>query len=185
MLARFNSKAVKVSYRPSCVHVAIMCATLALASCAVSSEEEHIGDDTVYVSHERYAQLYRETIADFPHPLPEGVTFPPEPPYEPNLTGEGNGPGTAYLYWECAWEHVYLESDSETDRAEAMTHMRSLHYTEWGSQYIEDPDGIWDATLDKAELGDLTELRSFYDGGCVFYREANGIPHSDAALEMM
>ena len=66
-----------------------------------------------------------------------------------------------------------------------MTHMRSLHYTEWGSQYIEDPDGIWDATLDKAELGDLTELRSFYDGGCVFYREANGIPHSDAALEMM
>ena len=141
--------------------------------------------DTVYVSHERYAQLYRETIADFPHPLPEGVTFPPAPPYEPNFTGEGNGPGTAYMYWNCAWEHVYLDTQSESDKTQAMEQKRQLQHTEWGTENIEDPDGIWDETLDAAELGDPSGLCSFYDGDCFFYRESNDIPHSDAALEVI
>ena len=129
-------------------------------------------DAEEYVDHDEYVLLYREAVADFPERLPEGVTFPADPPpFEDGLIGAGNGAGMAYFHWNCAWMDVYLSaSPGDPLRAEALAELRRWPGTEWAVEFYDDPGGVWDATLDKAELGDLTTLRGFYEADCAYYR---------------
>lgn len=129
--------------------------------------------DSAVVNSATYVELYKETVSDFPEPLPDGVRFPSDPPPMEGDIGRGNAAGAAYFFWVCSWEDVYLRGD---DRAEtAMEHLRAFPTTAWGSQYLEDPENGWGGVLDAAELGDLTELRSFFQSDCEFYRsESSG-----------
>lgn len=141
-----------------------------LSACA----QKPAGESTQhgFVGEARYEALYRKTIANFPEKLPEGVTFPAKPPVLGGSIGVGNAAGAAYFFWNCSWEDRYLNSPSPRVQAEAMTQMRRFEETSWGAKYYDDPDGVWPKILKQAELGDPSELNSFYQSDCKFYRNS-------------
>lgn len=147
--------------------LAIWGVAMTLASCAVPGSTESEG----VVDSAKYVELYQETVADFPEKMPDGVGFPEEPPAMSGDIGIGNAAGAAYFQWNCAWTDVYLTDDDPDVRAEAMEQLERFPHTEWGMNYLEDPDGIWDGWLQAAVLGDLTPLRETYETGCDYYRE--------------
>jgi len=144
-------------------------ASLLLAVTACSSPAEP--DQQRIVDSDQYVALYREVVEDFPEELPEGIELPDEPPALEGDIGRGNAAGAAYFYWNCSWEDVYLNAPDADAKAKAMEQMRKLPSTDWALTYWTDPDGVWTKLLDAAELGDLTELRQFYESDCAFYRD--------------
>lgn len=135
-------------------------------SCSAPSSTESDG----VVDSARYVELYREAVADFPEKMPDGVGFPEDPPRLSGEIGIGNAAGAAYFHWNCAWMDIYLTSDDQSLRDEAMHELERLPHTEWAMRYLEDPEGIWSSVLQAAELGDLSEFRAFYEMDCQYYR---------------
>ncbi|MEJ1088462.1 hypothetical protein WDU99_09055 [Microbacterium sp. Mu-80] len=147
-------------------------ATIAMATTGCAQGEA--AEIANIVDSDTYVELYQETVVSFPEHLPDGMTFPDTPPPMEGEIGRGNAAGAAYFYWVCAWEDIYLTKTDSSTRQTAMDAMRKFPQTEWGSRYYDDPDNVWGATLDAAELGDLTELRAFHESDCSFYRTGDG-----------
>lgn len=153
--------------------VALTLTLAATTACSGSHENHTVGTERVLTSKE-YVELYQQIVASFPQELPTGVTLPDEPPHMDGNIGDGNAGAVAYFFWNCAWEDVYLSSQDPEAQATAMDNMRTFQSTDWALAHYSDPDGIWDKALDAAELGDLTQLRGWYDSDCGYYREVEG-----------
>lgn len=134
-----------------------------LASC---SSDENGGD---FLTWEQKNAEYKDAVADFPYPLPAGVSFPPESPGEQeggSLYGKGLGEGDAWFFWECAHQRNFLESN-EPNPQEATTSLDLLNKftdTEWYKKHVEDPEKNYNKALTSARLGDTTRLLEYYNG---------------------
>jgi hypothetical protein len=141
--------------------------TSLLAGCAGhSSREAKPGAE--FVGEDAYQARYRAVVKSFPEKMPPGATFPPSaPPLEPGAQAQlSGGDAEAYFEWRCAWEAVYLSTTDEASKSEAMRQLRRWPHTTWARDWYEDPSGIWDDTLDAAELGDVSGLAEFDKSDC-------------------
>jgi len=162
------------------VRTRIITVTATLAACLVAvtgcsskaAQTQPSSGDKV-IDSAKYIALYQKTIAHFPEPMPNGITFPSDPPAMQGQIGIGNAAGMAYFYWNCSWEDVYLNGTDQTLKAKALTQMKKFPNTSWGSKYYDDSSGIWVDVVKKASLGDLSELQQFYDSDCSYYRQVN------------
>jgi len=124
---------------------------------------------------------YDQTVEDFPYPLPDGVTFPaqvqqPDPSGPSVIYQKGSGLVQAYQFWECSWEQVALDSQgNDQDRVnKALDELEQGLNSIYRTQYVEDPDGGWKSTIDKARLGDFGIFSEFYQSDCGWYRMETG-----------
>lgn len=134
---------------------------LLLSSCAPTAQTagEH---PQGFMGPEQYQREYEDTIENFPETLPDGFEFVPTPSPPQGDIAVSLGTAEAYFQWNCAWMEQYLADPNE----EAMKQLRRFPHTTWATENYEDPDGIWDETLDEAELGDLSTLREFAETDC-------------------
>jgi len=157
-----------VRARLTAVVAMFACCLVATTACSPSSPS----DDQRVINSKEYLALYKDVAANFPEHLPPGVVLPADPPPMEGDIGRGNAAAAAYFYWSCAWEDVYLNGTDPTTKSTAMAQLRKFPTTEWALTYWTDPDGVWPKLLDVAQLGDLTDLRQFYESDCIYYRQS-------------
>jgi hypothetical protein len=150
-----------------CASVMVPPILLALTACVPSYDPaDHSESSDNIITTEEYQEEYGKAVADFPEQLPEGFVFDKEPPPLEGDIVRNTGTGAAYFQWYCAWGKVYLTTQAPEQKSDAMKELRKWPKTEWALKNFEDPDGLWDQMLDAAELGDLSDLKSFYAGDC-------------------
>ncbi|WP_147374376.1 hypothetical protein [Microbacterium sp. AG238] len=144
---------------------------MAVSGCSSEEPEARSG----VLTNAEYVSSYQKIAREFTQELPEGVSLPETPPaLDGDNIGEGNAAAGAYFFWSCAWQDVYLSSADPVARATALAELREFPRTDWALRYWDDPGDVWGATLDAAELGDLTDLRAFYEADCGHYRSEVG-----------
>ncbi|WP_157834236.1 hypothetical protein [Leucobacter sp. PH1c] len=129
------------------------------------------GTETRFISAREWTAEYERTVASFPERLPEGFQFAEHPSPPRGQIAESLGEAEAYFQWYCAWLGLALESSDSAVRAEGMTQLRRFPETSWAVDHLEDPDGVWEQTLESAELGDLGGLAEFHRTDCVLGAE--------------
>lgn len=148
-------------------------ALLALSACAPAPTAEGRQRFTGWAG---VVEEFDETLANFPeeYPFPEGVDPHPSledlaegPTSDTELYERGNGVGHAYMYWECAWMTVAMESPAGADRDEALAMLRRGLDSEFQKNHVDDPGKVWENdVLGAAELGDFSLFSEFYASDC-------------------
>lgn len=154
-------------------------ATGSLSSCAAgpaASTAAGSSADAV-TSGEAPGALAAET-ADFPQPLPDGVSWPDELPRHLSSDRANMEPGVpramVSFYWLCAWEDAYLkasesgESNAQADSLDMVARFLELPFY---AEHYDDPDRLWyNNVVVRARNGDDAGVRSdvaqcdyFYD----------------------
>lgn len=92
-----------------------------MVACAPFASDAGSGGE-VWIDEQEYIEIYQEFVTDFPEPMPDGITFPEEPPdLGPNMIGLGNAEGAAYFFWNCAWMDVYLTDTDPATKEQDLT----------------------------------------------------------------
>jgi len=155
----------------------IVAAALALASCAPTPTTETSTTDGVAtrVSPETYQKIYRESIETFGEPLPAGIDFPAQARADGDML-DVQAEAEAFFYWRCAWVAEYLEHYDKptTSTAEAVA-MLSKNWTslQFARDHVAAHDTWNNEIFGAAELGDLANLREYFDGTCTWYETVN------------
>lgn len=148
---------------------AAVTSSVLLAGCSAPvAQPEQAG----FIGPEEYLAEYQAAIADFPEPMPSDIPFP-SAPAPLNGTAEASvGEAQAYFLWACAWEDKLLNSEDPAEKELAIEQISHFSSTSWAKVHYQDPDGIWKNMAAKAALGDVSEVRSSFDGDCIYYQEA-------------
>ena len=144
---------------------AVVVASTAAVSCSSGSSDSFLTWDQMNAE-------YRTTVASFPFSLPAGVEFPAAAPKpstdQQSLYEPGAGAMQAYIYAQCAQEHVALQTQTSDPRASAaaLDAIEEIDNSPVYQQHYVDPDGVWKAILGKARLGDYSTLQEWYTNDC-------------------
>lgn len=149
---------------------AILCITIPLVSgCLGSGNEDSDAksrDEGGFISQREWELEYHRTVESFLEKLPLGFQFAENPTPPEGQIAASLGVAEAYFQWYCAWLEIYVEDPGEGSQREALEQLRRFQHTEWGREHVDDPDGVWDKTLDAAELGDRSGVKEFYETDC-------------------
>ena len=146
-------------------------AALILSAAALSGCAQTTATTTGFVSQTELNALYQQEVATFPWDLPTGVKFPSAVPVKDNggLWESNNARAKAYFYWQCAWVEEFF-SVRESDPATAALALDQLGVAaiddEYLKPFLEDPERGWLRVLEKADLGDSTDLKGYFDASC-------------------
>jgi len=150
---------------------ALAAVAVGVASAAAVSCSSGTSGDSLLTWDQMNAE-YRTTVASFPFDLPAGVEFPAaaQKPGSDQKTVYAPGAGAiqAYLFAECAQEHVALQAQTSDPRAAAaaLDAIEEIDNSPVYKQHVIDDSGGWKAILDKARLGDFSTLQEFYNNDC-------------------
>jgi len=138
---------------------------IALGGCSSGQQSEN------FLTWDQINQEYHDTVASYPYRLPTGATFPSDMlkgDSENALYEPGVGAMQAYLFAQCAQEKVAI-ADKTSNPAAAKTALDAIdqiHQLPVFQQHFDDSGGAWKGVMDKARLGDYSQLSDMYKGDC-------------------
>ena len=140
--------------------------SLAWAACSSSAIEfDGEAEDWDGVNAE-----YRTAVASFPYPLPEGIDFPADAPYEPDGSdfGVGFGEMLTYIFAECAYHSIVVASQyGDIDAAmRALDSVEEIYNDPLYRQYVIEDGPGWQSVIDAVRLGDFSEFNEHYQNSC-------------------
>ena len=148
---------------------------MSLAATACSWDEDGLEDDDGYVRWEGMNDEYHAAVASFPYPLPEGIVFPADAPYDPRRDDNtwfwvGEGELSAYEFAECAYRSLVIQNQY-VDFAAAMSALDSaeeIHNAPFHQTYPRVVIGpSWQSVIDEVRQGDFSAYKEIYETDCV------------------
>lgn len=146
---------------------ALLATSLAIALGGCSSNQQNDS----FVSWDQINQEYLDTVASYPYKLPPGATFPSdlgEPEYAKEVYQPGFGAMQAYFFAQCAEEKVVVANHSshKATAVAALDAIDQIHQLPVFQKHVDDSGGEWKGIMDKARLGDYSQLVNFYNSDC-------------------
>jgi len=116
---------------------------------------------------------YRAAVASFPYPLPEGIVFPADAPFDStednNLEfGVGFGEMLTYQFAKCACQSVVVANQyGDIDAAmRALDSVEEIYNDPVYRQYVIEGDPSWQSVIDSVRLGDFSDFNEHYQNSC-------------------
>ena len=124
-----------------------------------------------YVRWDGMNDEYHEAAASFPYSLPEGVVFPADAYYDPDVDDDswfeaGYGAMQAYAFAECAHRSVVVANET-ADFDAAMSALDSAVEIYRSPFYQAHVVGSMKPIIEQARLGDFTVFNEMYQTDCV------------------
>jgi len=117
---------------------------------------------------------YHAAIPKFPFPLPEGIDFPADLPYNPpqddnTLFWVGQGELTTYLFAECAFLSVVVANESvDFDAAmSALDSVEDVNNAPFYRMYVKEIGPPFRLAINRARDGDFSVLNEYFQHACV------------------
>ena len=131
------------------------------------------GSDDGYVDWQGMNAEYHAAVASFPYPLPEGIDFPADAPFDPAKAddlefGVGFGEMLTYQFAKCACQSVVVANQyGDIDAAmRALDSVEEIYNDPVYRQYVIEGDPSWQSVIDSVRLGDFSDFNEHYQNSC-------------------